>query len=323
MSQVQKQATQPIRRVTLASVTKTAAPRPLRVIVHGQPGVGKTTFAADAPAPVFLCPEDGIPESLKPDHFPGPDGGWKWQDILDAITELALGQHDFKTLVIDTLDWIEPLIWEHVCDQDGVTSIEKVGGGYGKGYQAALDHWRIFLSYLERLSKVKGMNVVMLAHSAIRNFKDPQSEGYDRWELKVHKFPAGLFKEWSDDVLFAQHEAVVVTDSRTKRKRGVSTQARIAHTVWDAAYDAKNRHGLPPEIPLSWAEYATAIAAGAPAEVDALVSEITRKAEELGADLQKQAAAAIVRAGGDALKLSQLNDWVNGKLALSNTQKGT
>jgi AAA domain-containing protein len=328
MTQIQTQknghaATAPARRVTIASITKAPRKRPLRVLVHGQPGVGKTTFAADAPSPVFICPEDGIPGSLDVARFPSPDGGWRWQDILDAITELAIGQHNFSTVVFDTLDWIEPIIWEHVCKEDGVSSIEKVGGGYGKGYQAALDCWRLLLSYLERLSASKGMNVVMLAHSAIRNFKDPQSEGYDRWEMKLHKYPAGLIKEWSDDVLFAQHEAGVATDSRTKRKRGVSTGARIARTVWDAAFDAKNRNALPPEIPLSWAEYAAAIQAGAPAETIALVEEIKRKAAELGGDIEKQALAAIERANGDALKLSKLNDWANAKLALSNNEKGS
>jgi|ERR1041385_4733824 hypothetical protein len=310
------------RRVTIASITKTPKKRPLRVLVHGQPGVGKTTFAADAPAPVFICPEDGIPATLDVARFTSPDGGWRWQDILDAITELAVGQHSFSTLVFDTLDWIEPIIWEHVCKEDGVTSIEKVGGGYGKGYQAALDCWRQLLAYVERLSAAKGMNVVMLAHSAIRNFKDPQSEGYDRWELKLNKFPAGLVKEWCDDVLFAQHEAGVATDGRTKRKRGVSTGARIVRTVWDAAFDAKNRNGLPPEMPLSWAEYAAAIEACAPAETVALIDEIKRKAAEAGEDVEKKALAAIERANGDALKLSKINDWVNGKIALSNNEKG-
>lgn len=325
MSQAQPKPATPIRarRVTLASVTKTSSKKPPRILVHGQPGVGKTTFAAEAPEPVFICPEDGIPAGAgEVAHFPAPEGGWKWQDILDAITSLALGEHNHKTLVVDTLDWLEPILWEHVCEQDGVASIELVGGGYGKGYQAALDQWRVFLSYIERLSSLKNMNVILLAHSAIRTFKDPQSDGYDRYELKIHKFPAGLFKEWPDAVLFAQHETAVSKDKRTKRVRGVSTGARIMHTVWDAAFDAKNRYGLPAEMPLSWSELQEAIDAGKPADTTNTIEEIKRKAGEMGGELEKKTLQALERAGQDPAKLAQLNDWANGKLALSNEQKG-
>ena len=315
----------PVRsRITLASVTKAVQRRPVRLLVHGQPGVGKTTFAADAPSPVFICPEDGIPESTgEVPRFPAPEDGWRWPDVQDAVTALTNEAHSYKTLVIDTLDWLEPLLWSWLCEQKSVSSIEDIGGGYGKGYGVALDLWRLLLSGIERMSKAKGMNVIMLAHSEIRPFKDPQSEGYDRYELKIHKLPAGLFKEWSDAVLFAQHEAIASTDKKTKRIRGVSTGARIMHTVWNAAFDAKNRFGLPEEMPLSYPELQAAIDAKAPASAVDLAAEIKRKAAEVGGEVETKALAAIDRADGDALKLSQLNDWVNGKLALSASQKGT
>lgn len=326
MSQPQtKLQTAPARmpRVTLASITKSPAKRPPRVLIHGQPGVGKTTFAADAPSPIIICPEDGIPHSASEiSRFPAPDGGWKWADVRDAIVALTVEKHSYQTLVLDSLDWLEPLIWEYIVEKNGVASIEDVGGGYGKGYSAALDEWRILLSAIEKLWISKNMAIVTTAHSAIRTFKDPQSDGYDRYELKIHKYPAGLFKEWSDVVLFAQHEAAVTTDKRTKRNRGVSTGARIMHTVWNAAFDAKNRYGLPEEMPLSWAELDAGINAGAPAETDDLIAEIKRKAEELNGDLKAQILDAIGRAGTDAAKLAKLNDWANGKIALSSTKKG-
>ena len=326
MAQTQEKKPTPIRapRVTLATVTKTPTHRPPRVLIHGQPGVGKTTFAADAPSPIFICPEDGIPASVQgAGRFPAPDGGWKWTDVRDAIVALSVEKHDYKTLVLDTLDWLEPIIWDHVVEKAGVSTIEDVGGGYGKGYSAALDEWRVLLSAIEKLWINKGMAIVVSAHSAIRTFKDPQSDGYDRYELKVHKYPAGLFKEWSDVVLFAQHEAAVSTDKRTKRNRGVSTGARIMHTVWNAAFDAKNRYGLPEEMPLSWSELQAAIESGSPADTTALIGEIRRKAAELGGDLEAKTIQALDRANGDPSKLAQLNDWANGKIALSSEQKGT
>jgi len=325
MAQAQEKKATPIRapRVTLATVTKAPVHRAPRVLIHGQPGVGKTTFAADAPSPIFICPEDGIPVSVQgAGRFPAPEGGWKWIDVRDAIVALSIEKHDYKTLVIDTLDWLEPIIWEYVVDKAGVASIEEIGGGFGKGYNAALDEWRVFLSAVEKLWINKNMAIVMSAHSSIRTFKDPQSDGYDRYELKIHKYPAGLFKEWSDVVLFAQHEAAVATDKRTKRNRGVSTGARIMHTVWNAAFDAKNRYGLPEEMPLSWAELQAGIDAGAPAETSVVIAEIKRKAAEMGGELEAKTLQALERVNGDPAKLAQLNDWANGKLALATETKG-
>ena len=288
--------------------------KPLRVLLHGVEKVGKTSTAAGAPSPIFICPEDGIPRALgEVPHYPPPEGGWTWQDVIDAVRALATGEHEFKTLVIDTVDWIEPLLWRDVCGRSDAASIEDVGGGYGKGYTAALDGWRSLLAELERL-RARGMHVILLAHSWIRPFKDPVGEGYDRYELKINNKAAGLLKEWCDAVLFAQHEDITTKDKRTKRTRGVSTGARVMFTVHHAAYDAGNRFNLPEMLPLDWAEFMAAV------EAPGLAVAATRKAIEesaaaLPAELAEKARAALGRAGDDPTKLAQLNSWVNTNLA--------
>ena len=165
------------------------------------------------------------------------------------------------------------------------------------------------------------MQVVLLGHSQVKIFKNPEGEDYDRYQLKVHHQAGGLLKEWCDAVLFANYETYAKgeKDSRGKLKgkaKGISTGARLVHTVRTAAYDAKNRFGLPEELPLSYADFHAAALAGEPADVDDLISEVKRKAAELGGETEKQTLASLERVGRDALKLSQLNVWTNSKLAL-------
>ncbi len=291
----------------LGAIARTPERKPPRVLVMGTEGVGKSTFAAGAPSPVFLGPEDGTGR-LDVSRFPLPES---WQDVLDAIMALDAA-HEHKTLVIDTLDWIEPLVWRHVCKGASVESIEDLG--YGKGYVKALDEWRLFLSKLERL-RARGITVVLLAHTHIKNFQNPEGDNYDRYELKLHTKAGGLLKEWCDAVMFANYETVLAQDKRTNRFRGFDTGARLLHTTRQAAYDAKNRYDLPPTIPLNWDDFAGAIEkrqSASPADLRAAIDE---KRTKLPADVAAAAEASLARAGDDASKLAQLNDWINAKLA--------
>ncbi|WP_163869630.1 ATP-binding protein [Myxococcus eversor] len=294
--------------MTLGAVVRGKRETPSRIVLYGVEGIGKSTFGANAPAPIFLEAEDGT-NHIDVARFPSPK---TWQEILDAVRVLTTDSHEYRTLVVDTLDWAEPLLWAHICQRDGVTDIEAYG--YGKGYTAALDEWRVFLAALDRLRRAKGMNIILLAHSQIRPFKNPEGEDFDRYEMKLHAKAAGLIKEWSEHVLFSNYETFAAKDSKTKRVRGVSTGARLVYTTRTAAYDAKNRGNLPESMPLSWEDFAAALEAQRPADPKALEAAIREKAERLPEEHKRNALSAIERAGGDAVKLAKLNDWCNARL---------
>lgn len=283
--------------------------KPLVVVCYGPEGVGKSSFGAGAPKPIFLGAEDGTAQ-LDVKRFPAPE---RWGDIREAVRVLTADAHDYQTLVVDTLDWVEPMLWSHICERDGQLNIEAYG--YGKGYQVAFDEWRILLADLERMIKAKSMNVVLLAHSQIRPFKNPAGEDFDRYELKVHAKAAGLIKEWAEAVLFANWETFAKQDARTKRFKGVSTDARFVYTERKAAYDAKNRYSLPEEIPLGWSDFEAAVQAGAVAPAADLRAEIERKAKELGGELEAKILETIAKAGDDANALALINNRVNARLA--------
>lgn len=298
----------PPSRMSLGALVKGKRTSPVRAVLYGVEGIGKSTFGADAPGAIFLGAEDGT-DHLDVTRFPSPEG---WQEVMDAVRVLTLEQHNYQTLVIDTLDWAEPMLWDFLCKRDNVANIEAYG--YGKGYSAALDEWRVFLAALDRLRKSKGMHIILLAHSQIRPFKNPEGEDFDRYEMKLHSKAAGLIKEWAEHVLFANYETFAAKDSKTKRVRGISTGARLVYTQRTAAYDAKNRGDLPESMPLSWADFAAALASHQPADPQALEAAIREKAERLSEKHKAMALGGIAKAAGDAVNLAKLNDWCNARM---------
>lgn len=297
-------------RMTLDKVTRGRQQKPHRVVLYGVEGIGKSTFAATAPSPIFLGAEDGTAH-LDVARLPAPQS---WSDVLDAIETLTTEGHEFQTLAVDSLDWIEPMVWSDLCRRNDMKSIEDFG--YGKGYVAALDEWRKFLSAIERLQTTRKMHVVLIAHSVVKPFKNPEGPDFDRYQMKLHDKAAGLVKEWAEDVLFANYQTFANKDERTKRVKGVSTGARLVYTVRTAAYDAKNRHNLPEEMPLGWEDFVSACTGGALAN-DEVRRQITEKANGLDEATKAQVLGAIGRAGEDAEKLAALNTWVNAKVGLS------
>lgn len=250
------------KRMSLSSVSRGRIQQPLRVLLYGTEKLGKSTFASEAPAPIFICAEDGTAQ-LDIARFPEPK---TWPEIIEAIRELGTEKHDYRTLVIDSVDWAEPLLWKHICQRDGKRSIEDYG--YGRGHVAALDEWRLFLAALEQLRRTANMHVVLLAHAFVRKFSNPEGEDFDRFSLKMNEKAAGLLKEWSDAVLFANYETHAIKEKEGGKVKGFGGGARYIYTERRAAWDAGNRFGLPPRLPLNWAEFEAGIAAGANAATE-------------------------------------------------------
>ena len=228
---------------------------PPRIMVYGTEGIGKSTLAARAPQPVFVQTEDGLGEI---DCHKFPLAG-TFDDVIAALTELHAEEHDFQSIVVDSLDWLERLIWDAVCETYGAKSIEKVDGGYGKGYIYALSPWRQFLDRLSALHKDRCMAVILIAHAKIEKFEDPESSPYDRYSPRLHKHAGALLTEWCDAVLFATRKLRTQTeDTGFGRKRTIAHAVgkdggeRVLRTVGGPSCVAKNRYDLEPELPLDW-----------------------------------------------------------------------
>jgi hypothetical protein len=243
-------------------VQRGRASKPPRILAYGVEGIGKSTFGSQAPKPIFIQTEDGLDE-IESDKFPLAA---TYDDVLGALTELRSEQHGYETVVIDSLDWLERLVWDKLCSQYGVNSIEKVDGGYARGYTHALTFWREIIDYLNVLRNARGMVVLLIAHSKVERFEDPESSPYDRYSPRLHKHAAALVCEWSDAVLFATRKFRTQTeDAGFNRKRtiahaiGKDGGERVLRCVGGPSCVAKNRYGIVEELPLSWAAFMNAL----------------------------------------------------------------
>jgi hypothetical protein len=238
----------------LKSIKKNTALSAPRIMLYGVEGIGKTTFAANAPNPIFICTEDGL-GSLQVDHFPLAT---KASDVLDAITSLVTDQHDFGTVVLDSVDWLDNLIWSDVESTHDAKDL-----AYGKGAMIVAERWREVLSGLNALRNEKGMVVILIAHCQIKRFDSPEVEPYDRYQPKLQERSNAILREWVDAVMFANYKTIVKKDDVGFNKtsnRGISTGERLLFTSERPAYMAKNRYGLPESLPMSWEAFSKAIA---------------------------------------------------------------
>lgn len=287
----------PPKRMTLNAITKGAQRAPWRILIYGVGGVGKSTFMSEAPAPVFLDTQYGTDE-LNTNRFPKPQ---TFDDVRAAFATLINEEHAFKTLVIDLVDDVERLIWDHVCKKANAPSITSGELGYNKGYEEAAVQMRLALRDLETLRR-KGMNIGFVGHSAITKFVNPEGADYERYSLALQKSTQGLIYGWCDAILFAREETAVQT--KGKKTRGISTGHRVVHTVENAAYYAKNRYNLPNTLPLDWHDFAEAMALGQPANAQAVVEEIEGLlARANDNELSTKVRTAIAAAGDDASRL--------------------
>jgi len=240
---------------SLSRIVRGRTSKPPRILCYGVEGVGKSSFAAQAPKPIFIQCEDGLDE-LAVDRFPLAS---TYNDVTSALSELATQPHDYETIVVDSVDWLERLVWDKLCVQHGVQSIERVDGGYGRGYTHAVSLWRELLEQLNVLRNTRGMVVLLIAHSKIERIEDPELPPFDRFAPRLHRHAASLIGEWCDAILFATRRVRTQTeDSGFGRKRntahaiGAAGGERVLRCVGGPGCLAKNRYGITDELPLRW-----------------------------------------------------------------------
>lgn len=228
-------------------------PGPRRTLLYGDPGIGKSTFFSMWEGSVFIPTEDGTGDiECKRLRFCRT-----LEDVLERLSWLYTREHEFRLVVIDTLDWLEKLIHAEVCRTHNVASITEIK--FQEGFAFALPYWKEILDGLTALRATRGMAVGLIAHTKIEKFKDPRTESYDHFTPGVHKLAAAMIQEWCDEVFFATQKIYIAkTDEGFGRKKatGTGSDERVIFTTNRPSYVAKNRLNLPHEMPLDYRVYA-------------------------------------------------------------------
>jgi hypothetical protein len=231
--------------MTLAGIRTGRITKPRRTLWYGVAGVGKSTNCA-INGSIFVPTEEGT-NDIDCHAFPVCVS---YDEFIARLGELYTGEHSYNRVVIDSCDWLERLIWAKVCQLKNVASIEDIG--YAKGFHFAITHWRTVLDGLEALRNDRGMTIDLIAHADIQKFHNPETDSYDRYSPRLHKLAAALITEWCDEVLFINYKVYTTkTDEGFNRKsvKGAGSGERVVYTTERPAHIAKNRLGLPPEMP--------------------------------------------------------------------------
>lgn len=229
----------------LTRISRGKLVRPIRLLVHGPGGVGKSTFAAGAPDPLFIDTERRT-EHLNVKRFE-PE---TWSEVMPFIGEV-LSTRACKTLVLDTLDHLEIMLWTHLCKTRGVQSIEDIGGGFGKGFLIALAEFQRLAAGLEALRNA-GISTILLAHSATKMYKNPTGDDYEQYAIKLDKRARALFVEKCDAVGFATWGDFAKLKKGEARAKAVTTGERVLKFEHHPAFESKAGFPLPDECPLTW-----------------------------------------------------------------------
>ena len=246
-----------------------------RTLMYGPPGVGKSTAAASYSKAIGIPTEDGLGglgvmawpvctawDTLDAANAPLPMGVDEHTVFTECLRALCSDDHDFQSVIIDSVDWAEHLAHQALCRRYGVASIEKVDGGYGRGYVHATEMWSPVIDLLNYLHGKKKMDIVLIAHAERKKINDPLTNPYDEWGPQVHKGLMAVLVEWAEEVLFLNYKTYTITVEANGREttRATGGSERVMHTTKSAGFVAKNRLSLPPELPLDGKGYQQLVA---------------------------------------------------------------
>lgn len=288
----------------MLQTTKSNPAKPVRVLIYGPEGVGKSTFGAKADAPVFITPEGGIDQLTDAHGNPceALPGLSTWDNVREAVQQLTVEQHKFKTLVIDSADWVERLAHAKIIGNSG-KDIIRANGGYGAGYRESERMHRELIESLSALREKKDMNIIVTAHTHVKPVKDPSMlQDFDQHEIKCHEFVSSLWREWVDALFFARFNTYVKTSDESTKGRALSDGKRTVYTTKQPSFQAKNRYGLEPEIEFTenfWSIFWTKARKGPDVlpEISTLITKIEDK------ETVKKVEESVAAAGKDQAKL--------------------
>jgi len=237
--------------------------RPARLFLYGPPGIGKSTFASESETPVFVTTEDGV-DNLPVDQFPKAAD---YDTLIENVKQVATGDHDYKTIVIDTINGAAELCAQKICQEqfNGVWYTEKGKKGFtafAQGWQSVSEEIRGLMALLDQCRNDRGMEIILLSHTGLHTVQHPLDGDYAKFAPEMDKRVWARLSKWSDIILRADFDFYVKTeDGKTKGKAQIGDTTRWLFAAGNAGQDCKTRVGyeLPERMLLSYASYSESL----------------------------------------------------------------
>lgn len=229
----------------LERVNKGVRQRPFRMVLYGVEGIGKSEFAAQFPAPIFLAAEDGVDHIDTSSFVPA-----SWMECINFLSELYSTEHGYQSLVVDTVRWMESMVGDFICERERVPSLAKIS--YGRSGSYVMSEFQKAMQWFSALRNVKGMNIILVGHADVKKFGNPEGDDYDRYSISMsNKYIAEELKQWAEIVGFYNFDHTVDKGEGFEKPKGKSLNRRLLHVERSVAFDAKNRYKLPSPIDLT------------------------------------------------------------------------
>jgi len=234
----------------------------LKIVLYGEEKVGKSTFAAGAPKAIFLDVEGGTNfldvARIHRDNLPTFDS------IMNTIDMLIEEDHQFSTLNVDSIDWVQERACEKIAEENNARSYrdnKNKNLAYGVGTDLVFMLMKNFISKLEQLRTQRRMNIILIAHCKVKHIDEPTGSSYDKYVPKLLEQVEGYCKEWADFILFAKKPIQTYKDSSDseRRKSKVNNNEPILFTDKNGSYVGGGRVPLPDELPLTWSAFSSAL----------------------------------------------------------------
>lgn len=244
--------------MSLISQIKKPEARPPIITIGGNAGTGKSSLAATFPKPVFLRAEDGVGrisrEVETPDAFPAARNA---DDVFEQLLALLNEDHDYKTLVVDSVTALDVLFTDKIVKESGKNNIAQAYGGHGAGYNALVNmHGRVRKA-AGLLNERKGMTVIFIAHADLEDVKLPDVEDYARYTIAMYRKAKTHYVDNVDFVGYVRLKAFLSgDDGERKRVRDTGDRELVCHAT--AASVSKNGYGI--TEPLDFEEGANPLA---------------------------------------------------------------
>lgn len=304
----------------LDKIDLTNKPEPYRLLIYGIEGVGKSKFGAESEKPIFISVEGGTSHLRTRDmgKVPVMPGVNSFKDIKDSVLELITEKHDFKTLVLDSLDWIESFAHKEIIG-DSTKDIIRVNGGYGAGYRESQSMHVGLKDLIERLRVERQMNIILTAHYEIKPVKNPEAiADYDGFRIKLHEYVSSLWREYVDCTFYAKFETLVAAPKDGEKVIVTGQGKRLMYTQARPHFQAKNRYNLPFEMPVDfrafekgYKDFHSALFVSA----EQLLIDLNQLAEKMPKDEAEKMLNAAREANGNVATLNKILNYTKSKLS--------